>query len=87
MSFPSSAFVFSCADPDVFGLSVQSGGHNIPRVGHNCPWFFKALVSLTGPDLAPYASDTIIALANLRARGYHIARKSAAAERARFLAA
>ena len=77
MSILKAVFVFGCSDPNVFGLSLQRGGSNIPNVAGNRPWSFKEVVPLTERDVAPFASDTVIALANLRARGYHIAHKTA----------
>ena len=75
MASKNTAFVFSCADREVFGLSLARDGHNIPAIAPNRPWSFKAGVPLSGRDLAPYASDTLIALANLEARGYHLAHR------------
>ena len=75
MSLNETAFVFSCARLGVFGISRKSGGNDLPEVGPDLPWSFKAIVGLTERDLAPYAWDTNIARANLETRGYHIAHK------------
>jgi hypothetical protein len=72
---PAIAFIFSCDNSQLEGLSIQSDGANLPTIhDQNNPWSFVRAVPMSERDLRPFVDDPRLALANLESRGYHIAR-------------
>jgi hypothetical protein len=73
----STVFVFSCGSPDLVGLSVRSDGGNIPAVHDGqSDWSLSGMAALSAAGLSPLLDDPRIAISNLHARGYHIARRA-----------
>jgi hypothetical protein len=78
MPMQPSVFVFTCGTPDLYGLSAQQDGSNLPKV-HDCTeaWKFLQAVPMVEEFLKRFAMDPKITILNLAARGYHIGSTSA----------
>jgi hypothetical protein len=66
-------FVFACGN--YYGLSVQADGANLPALpGYSQQWALVQSIAMTERQLQPLVPNTGTAIANLTARGYHLAR-------------
>jgi hypothetical protein len=61
----------------VRGLSLHADGANLPHLHENTVWLLAGRVPLSADALSKHVRDTTIAIVNLKARGYHLARISA----------
>jgi hypothetical protein len=64
-----SVFVFTCGTPDLYGLSAQQDGSNLPKA-HDCTeaWKFLQAVPMLEEFLKRFTMDPKITILNLAAR-------------------
>ena len=72
-------YIFSCGNPEFHGLSFQRDAGNLQN-RPDCPepWTLLKTVTLDELRILGAIFDMQIAITNLKTRGYHIARASAA---------
>ena len=69
-----SVYVFTCAEENVYGLSLQPGGRNLPVTPSRSLWLPHDRMPLCAPDLRRYTGPkTAIALIRLETGGYYVA--------------
>ena len=69
------AYVFTCG-ADVFGFSVEVDGSNLPALTNGQRWIPLGIALNSPSEFAEFTADPRTALINLRARGYHFARRA-----------
>jgi hypothetical protein len=71
-------FVFSNGCPELVGLSVLADGSNLPRIpGSVHEWRPDGVLRMAYADLRNRSVDIDLTLANLKSRGYDVARCTA----------
>ena len=71
-------YVFTFNNREFNGFSLKEDGANLPILASTskCTWTLVRAIPMSGTDLKPFARDVLVALVNLRTRGYHIARNT-----------
>jgi hypothetical protein len=70
-------YVFVSNDGLNYGLSTHADGGNIPRLVRGATWLRHDASLITTDALAKCVARPTLAKANLKARGYHIGRRTA----------
>lgn len=73
----STIYVFVCGNPGFMGFSIDKFGGNLPLTstfGPTHSWSHTSQIEMTEAAFCPFSIDVTIAIADLKARGYHVAR-------------
>jgi hypothetical protein len=67
------AHTFTCKMPGLIALSTSKAGSNIPiHPARPGPWVFRETIALNQRAIGTVVQDVAVAIANLKARGYHM---------------
>ena len=69
-----SVYVFVSDDEAACAFSTQPDGSNVPAYSSGGHWMRRDAISMTRESIERYVFDAEIAIANLRAKGYHLSR-------------
>ena len=72
----SSVYVLLSSDPDIRGLSIDPSGRNIPADEQLSFDPSCAVIPFVSTHIARYVPDTVLAMRDLKLRGYHLFRKA-----------
>ena len=71
----SSVYAFLSSDPDIRGLSIDPSGRNIPADEQLSFDLSNAVIPFNTTHIARYVPDTVLAMRDLKLRGYHLFRE------------
>ena len=72
----STAYLFQCARTDLFGITRDPTGADLPTVECSEHWVFRSEVALDGPDPSLSGLDLLEILKAMKLYGYYIWRES-----------
>ena len=71
MQEPALVCLFQCGRSNIYALTADHSGNNLPRADYPDGWTLRERFPLT-PDQPRVGIDTVVALAGLDAAGYYI---------------
>jgi len=66
------AYLFQCGDEDLFAVSADRAGGNIPRSSCTQGWLLRQTFQLGADDPVPTAISPVPVLRGMTAKGYYI---------------